>query len=245
MTMKIDRRTLVAGVLTAGLTQVGQAAPIPANANQKELLELWSDLAKEEMIASRALLKLAARPKEAESIIAEVLKPLKIDAKRVKDLLKDLNSEKEETWKAAVEELEYFDPRLALDLETVVGEVTDMVPRARLVALLSGDRTAESLLMHNLPITLNQHRDPNGGEVYYNFLCKGSWWAENKVERINSQNWGNKRKYWTRAVRAIVLLEHIGTARTKATLEDLVTGHPDAQPTKAAKEAIARLKKVE
>ena len=41
--------------------------------------------------------------------------------------------------------MEYFDPRLAIDLPTLMDDVTDRVPRARLVALLSGDRTAERL----------------------------------------------------------------------------------------------------
>ena len=52
---------------------------------------------------------------------------------------------------------------------------------------------------------------------------------------------GNPKKKWTRAVRAIVLLEHIGTPDAVAVLKELATGHADAQPTKAAKEAVARL----
>ena len=71
----------------------------------------------------------------------------------------------------------------------------------------------------------------------------GSWWAEHRVERINVGTWGNRRKYWTRAVRAVVLLEHVGSPAAVAVLRDLATGHPDAQPTKAAKEAVARLEK--
>ena len=79
--------------------------------------------------------------------------------------------------------------------------------------------------------------------MYYNFRQSGSWWAEHKVERINVGTWGNRRRYWTRAVRAIVLLEHIGSKEAVAVLKDLATGHPDAQPTKSAKEALARLGK--
>jgi hypothetical protein len=241
-TNKINRRTMVAGVLSIGITQAVRAAPIPADTTRLDLKSLWSDLAKEEVVASRALLKLSTCPKESVEFIAEVLKPLKIEKKRVRDLLSDLGSEKEETWKAAVEELEYFDPRLTIDLQTVVDEVTEVVPRARLVALLSWDRTADSLLKQNAPITLSQNREANG-EVYYNFRCLGSWWAEHKVERINVGTWGNKRSYWTRAVRAIVLLEHIGTPRALVTLKDLTSGHADAQPTKAAKDAVLRMEK--
>ena len=89
------------------------------------------------MTASRALLKLATRPKEAVELCAERLKPLTIDEKRVRTLLADLGKEDERIWKAAIEELEYFDPRLAIDLQTLMDEVTDHVPRARLVATRS------------------------------------------------------------------------------------------------------------
>ena len=79
--------------------------------------------------------------------------------------------------------------------------------------------------------------------MYYNFRQGGSWWAEHRVDRINVGTWGNKRRYWTRAVRAVVLLEHVGTPAAVAVLKELATGHSDAQPTKAAKEAVARLAK--
>ena len=93
------------------------------------------------------------------------------------------------------------------------------------------------------PITLNQYGGENGKDIYYNFRQGGSWGAEHRVDRINVSNWGNKRKYWTRAVRAVVLLEHIGTPAAVAILRELATGHPDAQPTKAAKEAVAQVEK--
>ncbi len=44
-------------------------------------------------------------------------------------------------------------------------------------------------------------------------------------------------------MRAVVLLEHMHTPAAVAVLKELATGHPDAQPTKAAKEALARLGK--
>jgi hypothetical protein len=51
----------------------------------------------------------------------------------------------------------------------------------------------------------------------------------------------NREKKWTRAVRAIVLLEHIGTPDATAILKDMATGHPDAYPSKVAKEALKNL----
>jgi hypothetical protein len=245
MPTNLSRWAALAGLIAAGLAPAGRAAPVPADpaAARKELDALWADLAGDEQTASRALLKLAARPKEAAELCRDRLKPLKIDEKRVRALLADLGSEKDETWKSAVEELEYFDPRLAVDLPTLMGEVTDRVARARLVALLSGDRPAERLLERNDPITLDRHGGQNGKDVYYNFRQEGSWWAEHRIDRINVGVWGNKRRYWTRAVRAVVLLEHLGTPAAAEALKELATGHPAAQPTKAAKEAVARLEK--
>ena len=237
------RRAALVGLLATGLARPGRAAPVPAVAAAQELESLWANLAGDELAASRALLKLSARPKETAAFIAQKLPPLKIDEKRVRALLTDLGSEKEETWKAATEELEYFDPRLAIDLVTLMDTVTDRVPRARLVALLSGDRPAEKLLKEDLPITLSRHGGKNGEEEFFNFRQVGSWWAEYRIERINIGTWGNKRKYWTRAVRAVALLEHIGSPTAAAVLRDLATGHPDAQPTKVAKEVAGRLEK--
>jgi hypothetical protein len=50
-----------------------------------------------------------------------------------------------------------------------------------------------------------------------------------------------RRPTWDRAARAIVLLENIGGADALAILKEMATGHPDALPTRAAKEAVERL----
>ena len=50
------------------------------------------------------------------------------------------------------------------------------------------------------------------------------------------------KKKWTRAERAIVLLEHIQTPAAIAILEKMATGHSEAQPTKVAKEALGEVR---
>ena len=42
-------------------------------------------------------------------------------------------------------------------------------------------------------------------------------------------------------MRAIILLEHIGSPDAVAILKDMSTGHPEAQPTRTAVEALARI----
>jgi hypothetical protein len=48
---------------------------------------------------------------------------------------------------------------------------------------------------------------------------------------------------WVRAVRAIALLEHIGTSEARAILERLASGEAEALPTEQARAALARLDK--
>lgn len=232
----ITRRAALGGFLAAG--GLAAAAPVPPDADARQFEVLWADLAQEDTPAARALLKLSVRPKEATLFLRARLKPLTVTARKVKALIADLGSDKREVWTAAYDELEYYDPRLAIDLVTLMADVTESPARQRLVCVLSG-RTLEYLAKH-LDGKAVQLRPV--GDDGYNFSAEGSWWAEHKVERLNI-GWGNPKLYWTRAVRAVVLLEHIGTPGAVAVLEEMATGHPDAQPTKAARESLDRLAK--
>jgi hypothetical protein len=195
----------------------------------------WTDLEKWETDATRALLNMADRRAEAVAFLGAKMKPLKIAAAEVRALLLKLGNESDKVWKPAFEELEYFDPRLAIDLETLMDRYKEAPGRQRMVAVLSGrepDRLAG--------LTVELHRLGRGDG--FNFVAKGSWWAEHRVDRINESGvWGNPKKKWTRAVRAIVLLEHLGTPEAVAILKDMAAGHPDAQPTKVARDALERL----
>ena len=106
--------------------------------------------------------------------------------------------------------------------------------RQRMVEVLS-ERAPGSL--EEKEVTLSQVGDDG-----FNFRAdNGSWWAEHKVSRIGEFAWSDHKKKWTRAVRAIALLQHLGTPEARAILDDMATGHPDAFPTKAAKQAVATL----
>ena len=54
-----------------------------------------------------------------------------------------LNSDKDDVWKKAYETLDYFDPRLAIDLPTLMNDVTDYPARTRMVAVLQGYQKSE------------------------------------------------------------------------------------------------------
>jgi len=219
---------------------VARAAPVPVDkeakeAKAKELEGLWAELYKDEPEASTALLKLFKQPIHAVPFLQAKLRPLKLDEKRCKELLKDLGNDKEKTWKAAWEELDYLDPRLAIDLLTLMNDITDLTSRSRMVELFIGLK-ADSLAGQDVKIWKPQ---PDG----YNFSSNGgSWWAEHRIDRIGVRPWSQKRS-WTRAARGMAILEQIGSPDAVKVLNQLAEGHADASPTKAAKESLERLKK--
>jgi hypothetical protein len=199
------------------------------------LEESWANLEKPEPVASRALLKLASTPAETTAFLKSKLTPIKLDEDDLQGLLDALGSQDETVWKPAYETMRYLDPRLAMDLTTLMKTVTDFDTRARLVAVLC-DAAPDAY--EGMTIELRKTSD-----LDYNFTAQNmSWWAEHKVSRLNaSKGWEISKVTWTRAARAIALLEHFATPEAKAVLVDMTTGHRDAQPTKLAQEALDRL----
>ncbi|MCE9527993.1 MAG: hypothetical protein K8R36_18280 [Planctomycetales bacterium] len=216
---------------TTAKKQVESGVADPEELRQR-LEKLWADLERPEPAASAALLKFAAQPAASIPFLKAKVVPLKIEPAKVRALLISLRSEKDEVWKDAAEQLAYFDPRLAIDLETLMKEVVDSPARQRMVEILS-DRQAGSLAGKDLTLR------PAGADGF-NFAIPGAWWAEHKVERLNTSPFGTPKPKWTRAVRALALLDHMDTPEATAIIKDMATGHPDAQPTRVAKEMLGK-----
>src|SRR4051812_25376144 len=160
----------------------------------------WDDLLKSDPEASRALLKLSASPQRTVTFLKTRLLPLKVDAEQVNKWIKDLESDDEEVWKPAYDKLNYFDPRLAIPLATLMADVSDAKSRPRLVEMMSG-RAQESLSGKDV-----KYREFGDGA---NFVVDdGSFWAERDVSRIGMLE---PKPEWARVTRAVVLLEHIGS----------------------------------
>jgi hypothetical protein len=212
----------------AGAPARAAAAAALTNA---EMQACWDDLLKPEPDCSRALLTLSASPEQAVTFLKAHLRPLKIEPAEVNQLLKDLESDDEEIWKPAYQKLKNFDPRLAIPLPTLMADVNHPVARARLVEILT-DRPVGSLAGRSI-----QYREFEDGQ---NFIDgRSSFWAEKDISRLGGG--GHPKAEWTRAARAIVLLEHIGSAGAVAILKDMATGHPDAGPTNTAVIALEHL----
>ena len=108
------------------------------------LSTLWNDLAStEDAKASRALLALAATPKDAVALLSQRLKPVKVDAARLKKLVEQLDDEEFDVRESASYELKYLDrfarPHLTKALE---GKPSAEVKK-RIVALLKRLRSRE------------------------------------------------------------------------------------------------------
>ena len=235
MSRMISILSLVALVASAG---PGSPAQDPARKDPPTIDAWWADLEKDEPEATRAVLKLAASPKETTAFLKAKMTPLTVDAARIQFLLTMLGDEKDEVWKPAFEELEYFDPRLAIGLEELMTLAPAMPTRQRMVEVLSG-RPAGSLA--GKAVDLRKFGQPEAPS--FNFLSQpgGSWWAEIKVERLVGSGRGNPKKKWLRAVRAIAILESFGTPEAAEIIKAMATGHPDAQPTRFAKETLERI----
>jgi hypothetical protein len=228
----------------------------PGKKDEPGVMEaLWADLEKDEITATRALLNLADRRDEMVTFLKAKMRPLKITDAEVRALLLKLGSENPNIWRPAFEELEYFDPRLAIDLETLMDRYKEAPARQRMVEILSGWEAGQ---LAGKEIRLRRLL----GRHEFNFIAQPlsvSWWAEHRIDRINIHSPDNIKKHpvdrnnvpapdnfrkkWTRAVLAIVLLEHIGTPGAVAILKDMATGHPDAQPTKVARGCLERVGK--
>jgi hypothetical protein len=132
-------------------------------------------------------------------------------------------------WKPAYEKLNYFDPRLAINLATLMADVSNPKSRPRLVEILSG-RPQDSLAGKDV-----KYREFEGGQ---NFVVDdGSFWAEKDVSRIGIIE---PKPHWARITRAVVLLEHIGSPEAIVILKDMATGNPNAVPTNIAATAVEK-----
>jgi hypothetical protein len=233
--MKLIAFAAAAILLSTRSVRAEDAPASPPPADERQMQKWWDDLEGHEPVCSRALLKLADHPAQCVAFFKERLKPLTISEEEVKALIADLESDEENVWKPAFEKLQYFDPRLAIDLSTLMADNTKPISRNRLVEILSG-RPGE--LFKGQWVQLR-----GTGADGYNFVAANtSWWAEHRVDRLWAHGGGNPKPKWTRACRAIVLLEHIASPEAVTILREMSTGHPDAEPTKTALEALEKMK---
>ena len=204
----------------------------------------WDDLAQDEPLATRAVLDFAAQPKAAVAFFKTKLHPLKADRDEVKKLIADLGSEKEGVWQAAFEKLGRTELRLALDPEEAFAEAKTDAAKLHLATLLVSPDDLVRFARVGMIRTVRLHAEGRGKERAFHLVVTDSGLGESipviqsfPVARVADV----RRPTWTRDVRAVVILERIGTPEAQAILKDVVTGHADAPPTRVARQALDRL----
>src|SRR5262249_4739035 len=118
-------------LLVLGFTTASVGQTPPAN-----LDKAWADLAStDEATSTRAILALAAAPKDSIPFLKDHLKPVKVDAERVAKLVKQMESSKFAEREAASRELaadvEYLGKFAKPALEKYQGEGTSAEARRR------------------------------------------------------------------------------------------------------------------
>lgn len=214
------------------------AAPIPPLSPEKlrkELDLLWADLqSADELTAGRALLKLAARPDDSVKYLKEKLRPLILTKERAKQLLEELGGDDDKTVRAAFDEFAYFDPRLAWEDEELREALIDRSAGRRMGAILCDlpvDALREGYWHWNSP-----------NNKVYRFNHPGTKMEDRDVAiAVAGIGTQGRKASWARAIRAIALLEEIGTDGAIALLKTMASGHPDAAPTKAATAVLKRI----
>lgn len=243
-----------------------QAAPVPMESvevRNKKLEELWTLLLPyDEAVSSRALLELSVRPKaDVVKFLSEKLKPIKISKEKLEKLIGALGDDNEKVADAAYTELGYFDPRLEFDLAMIMKITTSKLQKQRMVALMFSQPLEEANKYIWCDVEHSVINNPAAADVKervkYGFLLKNdsdkpagfqteldrTGVAGGVFQYIPSTLVELRLSQWNRATRAIMILELFRTPDAIQALETMATGHPDASPTRAANEALVRLKK--
>ncbi|TWT79563.1 hypothetical protein CA13_09670 [Planctomycetes bacterium CA13] len=203
------------------------------------LESVWESLLGHEPESTRALLQLEKNATLATAFLAERIRPLHLTDDRLEALLNALQSSDDNVWQLAYQELSYFDPRLALTIDELLGhESMKQSPgRNRLASILIGTDISNIAKWKFIRL----HRVGDG----FNFCCSddpdtcgANHWGEPNISFLGGNS--DPKPEWTRLARAIVLLEHFGGPEAIKIIQRMSEGHPDAQPTVLASAILSR-----
>ena len=203
----------------------------------------WADLASsDDGKATRALLALAATPKETTAFLKDQLMPVKADPKRVAQLIKQLDSTNFVVRQKATNELEYYGKYIKADLEAGIKEGATVEAKMRMQQLIEKMPIAKKeepmpIAPKARPVSSISVSNVNG---QITILVDGK--PINMAPPAPLPPPGPPAQ-WLRAVKAIAILEHIGTPEARQQIDAMAAGENDALPTVAAREALGRLKK--
>jgi RNA polymerase sigma factor (sigma-70 family) len=231
-------------------------ADAPQSEAKPKVEALWADLiTTNEAKVVRTVLALAATPKETVTFFKDNLRPVKVDARRVTQLIADLESNEFGVRHKAEEQLEYLGKYVRPHLRQALADKPSLDVSKRIDALLK--RLPYDPMDEAEDLFAELKKDPKNKAV------------RDKLIKVLGGSTGNQAytyapvvqfgtvagaapapapaapagpsPLWLRAKRAIMVLEHIATPEARELLKALADGEPDALPTKEAKAALERL----
>ena len=216
------------------------APPLPA---------AWRDLlSADDVVATKGALAFAAQPKESVAFLAEKLRPLKAEPKLIARLLGELGDPDFRTREAAEAELDYFGKYIKFDLEKAAKDGTNAEAKERLTKLLGKIELAEKQEKNrDAKPDANPLNGGSGGRGVSVVNNNGqiTIMIDGKVLDLTPRVVEKRGPppAWTRAGRAIGVLEFLGTPEAVKLLEAMSLGEDTASPTRQAQDALARLKR--
>jgi hypothetical protein len=246
--------SLVAG--TCGVTGAEPATDKQPRADPRAaapaLENLWTDLAStDDGKACRALLALAARPKESTAFLKDRLRPVKADPVLLKKLIAQLDDGefivREAASKKLADEAEHLGKfarplleealkgkDLSPEVKRRLGEILTQVP----AEMKEGARPP---VPPGLPKPGGRSVSISSGPGGTRIMIDGQVIDLTALAQPAAPPRPNTQ--WLRAVRAVALLESMATPEAQRVLETLAGGEPEAPPTQGAKAALERLAK--
>ena len=217
---------------------------VPLSADElPSLWEQWGQNLDSDHLTQAMLLN----PELALPFLRQQLRPIRPNALQVGLLLSLLAHPLEDVWQRTNDQLQRADPRFCMPLENLWQLANTVEQQRRLGGLLATDlpeakyydfhmrrermhhqniymlgwRVRKDLPIEKLPVHL-KGRDGGGGVRIYE-----------QPDEISQSK-------WSREEAAIWVLEAIGTDEALSIVKRMAAGHPDAGPTIAAKEVLAR-----
>ena len=197
-------------------------------------------------------------PVQVVAFLKSKLAPLKLDKKRADELVAKLFGDKEAEWKGAVAEFAKVDIRLAYPVQDAwnLARTNDQRTKMAMVLLFDGAKDCEDLRyfdVEQLPAVPRAQIPPDGVErsglsfkLIRNEGAPAEMIERHKNHPIKKYALGGladlNEHLWHSHASAIHLLDAIGSPEALAHIKDMATGHPDASPTRVAKDVLKRRK---
>lgn len=203
----------------------------------------WAELTSaDEATASRALLALAATPKDTLAYLQDHLQPVKADPKRVAALIKQLDSNKFVERAQATAELEYLGKYIKADLEAALKKDLILETKMRIQKLIE-KMPVEKKVAPPMPAVIPKGRSVSVSNINGQIQIMIDGKPLDLTPPAPLPPPPGPPATWIRATRAITLLEHMNTSESRALIQAIANGEADALPTIAARDALKRLQK--